>query len=372
MAEQKILAERQRVLQSVLFQENVVASRDLPRDTCLKFIQMRINGAVVTTFGSGTPVCDFKGILNLIRRIDVIVDGNRTIKSLDPIFLRYQQMMFQKIAGEKRSSAGAAAVFNPTIDANFTYGTTGQYSTAVESITLPFECAVAGEGKENTWLNLKQRSSAELRLSFGAFANLLGFGNTAPVVFSSSTITVDITTIEQQNVPAEIALSDFRQTQKQEAFSSQTSDRFVEINRGNMLIGLMMLARDGAAGSATTATGKVPSNNLIGKLEVRVNGMTPIKSTTFQQLQGENRSRLGISSPMVSNISSLDGVAYMDMLVAGTDGKGVLSSALDLRPPLVDQCHLVVSTNSASAPTSIDYTNPCTLDILTNELVFPR
>lgn len=372
MADQKILAERQRKLQSVIFQENVVASRDLPRDTCLKFINIRINGSVVTTFASGTPVCDFKGILNLIRRIDVIVDGNRTIKSLDPIFLRYQQLMFQKIMGERRSSAGAAAVYNPTVDANFTYGTTTQYTSVIETITLPFECVVSGEGKENTWLNLKQRASAEIRFSFGSFSNLLGFGNTAPVVYTSSTITLDITTIEQQNVPADVAFSDFRQTQKQEAFSSQTSDRFVEINRGNMLIGLMLLARDGAAGSATTATGKVPSNNLIGKLEVRVNGMTPIKSTTFQELQGENRSRLGINAPMASNISMLDGVAYIDMLVAGTDGKGVLSSALDLRPPMVDQCHLVVSTNSASAPTSIDYTNPCTLDILTNELVFPR
>lgn len=179
-------SERQRKLQALTFQESQILSRDLPRDTVLKSIQLRLSGSVVTTFASGTPVADAQAAFdNIIPRVDVVVDGSRTVKSVRPHLMRIQQLFATSILGERRSSGAAAAATDnyPTVDAGFTYGTTGQITTCAESIILSFEmvyCEI-GMGRESTWLNLKGTSSAELRLTCAAFSKLLGFGNTAPV-----------------------------------------------------------------------------------------------------------------------------------------------------------------------------------------------
>lgn len=370
MAQQKVsypAAERQRRLQALTFQENVVLSRDLPRDTVLKSVQLRLNGAVTTTFGSGTPVADAQSTFdNIIPRIDVVVNGSRVVKSVRPIMMRFQQLLSTQLLAERRASAGAAAVVYPTVDGGFTYGTTGQITSVAETIFVPFEmvyCEI-GVGREATWLNLKGVSSAELRLTCAAFATLLGFGNTAPVVYSASTLLVDIVTTEAQDVPANIVFSDWKQTTKELTFSSQTTDSAIDINRGNKLSGLLMFARDGAAGSATTATGKVASNTALTSLSLKVNGQTDIKSTTFAQLNAENRARYGVSAPMASNVSILDGVAHMSF-IARKD----ITTALPVMPPLVDNVQLFVSTNTAA---NVSYTNPVSLTLQTEEIVEPR
>lgn len=372
MATQKLQypqAERKRQLQQLAFAENAILSRDLPRDTVLKSLQLRLSGAVQTTFASGTPVADsFAAFDNIIPRIEVIVEGSRTVKSVRPHLMRVQQLFTSQILGLRRSSAGAAAATGnlPTAEAGFTYGTTTQYTTCAESIIISFELPYAevGMGRESTWLNLKGVSSAELRLTCAAFSTLLGFGNTAPVSYANSTFVVDIFTIEAQDVPAEIKFSDFKETTKEVTFSSQQTDVAIDINRGNKLMGIMMLARDGAAGSATTATGKLASNLAIQKLSLVVNGQSQIQTTTFQALQDENRLRYGISAPLASNVSILDGVAHLNLL-ARKDA----STALDVSPPLVDNVQLFVSTASASV---VSYTNPVSLTLMTQEIVVPR
>lgn len=360
--------ERQRKLQAITFQESQILSRELPRDTVLKSLQLRLSGSVVTTFGSGTPVASaFSTFNDLIPRIDVVVEGQKTIKSVKPHMLRIQQLFVSTVLAERRCSAGASAATDnlPTADAGFTYGTTGQISTVAESVFLPFEMVYCepGLGREATWLNLKGVSSAELRLTTAAFSSLLGFGNTAPVVYSSSTFQIDVLTTEAQDVPASLRFSTWKQTTKQESFSSETTDRAVDLNRGNRLSGVMVLARDGAAGSATTATGKLASNLVITKMNLKVNGQSDIKNTDFKALQSENRARYGVNAPFASNVSLLDGVAHMN-LIARKD----ISTALDVRAGIVDSLQLFLSTNTAS---NVSYTNPCTVDIMTEEIVDP-
>lgn len=362
-------AERQRILQALSFSENQILSRDLPRDTVLKSISLRLSGAVVTTFGSGTPVADSLSTFdNIIPRIDVIVNGSRTVKSVRPHLMRMQQLFTSTILGERKSSAAAAAATGnlPTVDAGFTYGTTTQVSTVAETIFVPFEMVYCdlGKGREATWLNLKGVASAELRLTCAAFSKLLGFGNTAPVVYSSSTLSVDITTREAQDVPPNIIFSDWKQTSKELTFSAETSDYAIDINRGNKLSGLMIFARDGAAGTATTASGKLPSNLALTKLNLKVNGQTDIKNTTFLNLQQENRSMYGINAPFASNVSLIDGVAHMNFLA-----RKDISTALDVKPPLVDNVQLFVNTNTAA---NVSYTNPVSVTVMTEEIVEPR
>lgn len=363
------MAERQRQLQALSFQESQVLSRDLPKDTVLKSLQLRLSGAVQTTFASGTPVADTLACFdNIIPRIDVIIDGGRTVKSVRPHLMRMQQLFSSQILGRRSSSAAASAALGnlPTADAAFTYGTTTQYTTCAESIIVSFEmvyCEI-GMGREATWLNLKGASSAELRLTCAAFSKLLGFGNTAPVTYGNSTFVIDIFTTEAQDVPANILFTDWKQTTKEITFSAETTDYAIDINRGNKLTGLMLFARDGAAGTSTTATGKLPSNLAFTKLNLKVNGQTDVKSTTFQALQDENRIRYGIDAKFASNVSILDGVAHLSLIARKN-----IETALDTRPPAVDNVQLFVNSNNS---TNVSYTNPVSLTIMTEEIVIPK
>jgi len=362
-----ILSERQRKLQQVAFAESQILSRDLPRDTVLKYLALRLSGSIVTTYASGTPVADAQSTFdNLVSRIDVVVNGSRTVKSVRPHLLRMQQIFSQKIPGERKASAGAAAAAgnNPTADSGFVYGTTTQITTVSETILLAFENTMAAEngGRESTWLNLKGVSSAEIRLTTSAYSSLLGFGNTAPVVYSASTLAIDISTIEAQDVPPEIYFSDWKQTTRELQFSAQTTDFLQEINRGNFLQGLMLFAREGQSGSGTTASGKLASNLLVTNLKLVLNGQVNVKATTFLELQAENRGKFGISAPYASNVSLLDGVAYFDFLK-----NGMLNTALDVRPPDVDQVQLSIDTRSTAT-----YTQPASVTIMTNEIVNPK
>jgi len=372
MAQEKYIypqAERQRKLQALTFAESTILSRDLPRDTVLKGIHLRLSGSVTTTFGSGTPVADALSTFdNIIPRIDVVVNGSRTVKSVRPYMLRMQQLLTTNNLAERKSSAGASAAAgnNPTADAGFTYGTTTQLTSVAETIYLPFEMVYAelGMGREATWLNLKGVASAELKLTCAAFSTLLGFGNTAPVAYSASTLAVDILTTEAQDMPAHVVFSDWKQATKELTFSAETTNYAIDINRGNKLSGIALLARDGAAGSATTATGKLRSNLAIRAINLKVNGQSDIKTTSFMNLQAENRARHGINAPFASNVSILDGYAHLDLLA-----RKDITTALDCRPPAVDNVQLFIDTSNS---TDVSYTNPVSVTVMTEEIVEPR
>lgn len=362
-----IRSERQRKLQQLTFVPSVVLTRDLPRDTVLKHLQFRLSGSVTTTYGSGTPVADnFGAFDNLISRIDIQVNGSRTVKNVKPFAMHMQQLYTSLVRAEQAASAAASAATDnyPTADAKFPYGTTGQVTTVRETVIVSFENVYARQGKESTWLNLKGVASAEARLTCSSFSSLLGFGNTAPVVYSASTFVIDILTIEAQDVPADVRFLDWKQTTKQIAVSAQQTGGLIDINRGNRLQALMLICRDGAAGSTTTATGKLANSKLITNYNLLVNGQTSVKAGDFKALQAENRARFGLYAPYASNVSDLDGVAYLDLL--SDDGRGDLDTALDVSPPYVDNLQLQVDTNTGS---NVSYTNPASIEVMTEELV---
>ena len=360
----KHVGERQRILDSVTFEESSTLSTKLPLDTVIKKLMIRMSGSVTTTFGSGTPVADAFSIMdNLVSRIEVAVDGGRVIKSVRPHFMNIQQLLTQKIAGERRSSAAAAAATDnfPTVDQGFVYGTTGQVSTVAETIEIAFECPYV-EQKEATWLDLRGASSAQVTFSTRAFSSLLGFGNTAPVVFSASTISFQVTTLEAGDDVPDLEFWDWRQTTFDESFSGETVERKVKLNTGQKIMGVMMLARDGAAGTATTATGKLANNLVLGNIQITANGSKLIKKTNFKALQAENRVKFGVSAPMASNVSRLDGMAYLQLIE-----RRDIDTALDARD--LDSVELYLSTQAASL---VSYTNPAIVTIMVDEIVIPR
>ncbi len=375
-AQAAIISERTRQLPQTAFvpSSTLTLQGGLPLDTVLKALSIRLSGSIVTTYASGTPLSDALSTLdNLCNAINIRINGGRLIKNIRPHFLHMQQLFAQSISGERKCETHASAtITNPTVDAGFTYGATTEVSSVAETVLLPFENIMALANREITWLNLKGRASAEMQFQTGAYSGLLGFGNTAPVTFSSGTFVLDVTTIEAQHVAYDTPFWDWRQTMQESTYSGQVTDSNIPINRGNFLQGLMFLCRDGGAGSAATATGKVLSNLVLNSIKLVLNGQTEVKSTSFLELQAQNKAQYGINAPYASNVSRIDGVAYLDLLTARD-----LKTALDVRAPGVDQVFLKVSTRAggnygpASARYQVSYTNPASITILTNEVIPP-
>lgn len=366
-----ITADISRRIETQSFQQSSVMAFKIPRDSTFKALQLRLKGALTTTFASGTPVAENRSTMaNLINYIDINANGGTTLKNVTPWMMHIQQLMATVVFGVRKASAGASAASpaeNVTADSKFVYGTTGQITSVVESIIIFFENVMSSDGMKTLW-DTRGLASAEMKLATGAYSALLGYANTAPVVYSDSTLQVELSSIETQSIPNNVYFATFKQTTKSKSFTAQVSDELVDINRGNFLQGIMIEAHDGAAGSTTTASGKVLSNILLTDLKLIINGSLYLQNTTFGDLQDKNRNRYGINAAYSSNVSLMDGMAYLDLLSPKSGHKfGSIHSAQDLRAPNVDSCQLAVSTSSVPSYTATAYIN-----VMTNEIVPPQ
>lgn len=357
MALQKV-----RKLQSVTLTGSGPLSRDLPKDTWIKSINLSLRGSIVTTYGSGTPVSRVDGILNsLVNNIQVTLNGGRTIKSVNCHLMRMQTLFNKGLQPRRGSSAGAAEVILPTTDSTFVFGTTGQTSSVCEAGNIPFEFiwSVKEEERSLTWLKTKGASSAEIVFNQNGYNSLQSVANTAPVVYSASTLRIDISLVEAVLTPAEIEVPrfDFRQTTKEEVFSAQTDNKQIEINTDQRLAGVWFYCLDGAAGSTTTATDRLPTNNLLTTIKLSAGGAYDAFLSTFIELQDINRQQYGINAPYASNVTAIDGVAHMNFI------KNSISDALNTKG--LDSLYLYLSTGLAA---NVSYTNPAKVFIQVDEI----
>lgn len=354
-------SESTRRLASQAFAPSSVMTFRLPEDTTLRALQIRISGSVVTTFASGTPVADDFGPLDdLISSIQIRVGGSDSIKTITPRMASFHQLLATKVRGERKSSSGAAAATADDVTADvaaFTYGTTTQITSIAESLTIFFECPLVDYGQERTWLNLRGIVGSELILTTKAYSALLGFGNTAPVVYSDSTFQINVKLIEARTVEQGRKFDVWKETYQLEPFATASSSRVIDLNKGQKIIGLSFLSRDGAAGSATTAGGLLASDKIVDQMKLMLNGSFYPRNEQWKELQSDNRARFGLQAPYVSNKSILQGYAYMDL----TQYR-VLKTALDAR--FLDNVQLEVSTLAAGT-----YTSGASLLVHQHELV---
>ncbi|MGE3263589.1 MAG: hypothetical protein AB7K68_17565 [Bacteriovoracia bacterium] len=354
-------SESTRKLASQAFVPSSVMTFRLPEDTTLRALVLRLSGSIVTTFASGTPVADdFGPFDDLVSTIQVRVGGSDSIKTVTPRMAAFHQLLDAGIRGERKSSSAAAAVTGGDVTADssaFTYGTTTQVTSVAESLVIFFECPLVKFGRQQTWLNLRGIVGSELILNTKAYSALLGFGNTAPVVYSSSTLQIDVKLIEARTVEQNRKFQVYKETFQTEPFSAAAANRVINLNKGQKIIGLSMLARDGASGSTTTATGLLASDILVDQIKLTLNGSFTPRNETWFELQADNKARFNINAPYSSNKSILQGFAYMDLTQFG-----VIDSALDAR--FLDNVQLEISTKSAAT-----YTSVATLLVHQHELV---
>ncbi len=352
-----IQTEGRRRLPTEAFLASAQISIKVPCDTAVKRMRVTFSGVVTTTFASGTPVADALSTAdNLINNVSLKVDGSITLKNVRPYLQQQLQLLTSGVLAERKSSAGAAAANawnNPTADGGFAYGSTTQISTVRESFDLYFECPfVKPEQAAATLLNLQGRSTCELVFSTGAYSALLGFGNTAPVVFSVDVFSLDVTLIENREVDKNWVGLDYIQSTQSVLHAAQGTDYRFKLPVSQFLAAVAILTKDGAAGTATTATGKVLNSNVIGKLQLALNGTRIAVDTTFAQLQSSNRSEFGINAAFASNLSRLDGYAFMNLLKNKDAG-----TALDCsRGNQVDNVEMVYDTQAVSYTNSIQVT----------------
>lgn len=355
--------EKTRKLQSVTLTGSGVVSRDLPKDTYIKGINLQLRGSITTTYGSGSPASRVDGILNsLVSNISVVINGGRTVKSVTPHITRMMNFFNKGLQSARGSSAAGTESYLPTTDGTFVFGTTGQLTTVNEAGYIPFEFIWSKDESERalTWLKTKGTTSAEIRFNQNSYSSLQSAANTAPVVYSASTLRIDISIVEAVPTDKEepfVSRFDFRQTTKQQPFTAQSTGTQIEINRNASLAGIWLYANDGAAGSSTTATDRLPSNNLITDVNLKANGSYDAFTSTFLELQQINRQQYGINASYASNVTPIDGIAHMNFI------KNSINDAFNTKG--LDSLYLYLSTNTS---TFVSYSNPAMVWIQTDEI----
>lgn len=337
----------------------------LPTDKVLSAMYLRFSGSVVMTFASGTPLPKITGSMDAFISLVVVETASKgEVKAVRPHLTRLLNNMQSANPTDRRSSAGASAVAQPTADANFTFASTTNITSVVECIKVNFEMpfAASGRGRELTMLDLRQESSANIRIDCAALANILAVGNTAPIVATADTFQVEVLLECVENVPTGFAFSTYREFHEDIQVAAETASLPINITKGNRIAGLALFCTDGYAGGATADTGNAPTNYLVQTMQLKRNSKTDEFRSTFKETQTENR-RAGLVAPFASNRSAADGFAYINLL-KNQD----LSTALDASFKQLDSLKLYVKTGPAA---DVSYAGPANINLMTHEIVDP-
>lgn len=326
--------------------QSQIVTVPIPRDTSIRAISIRLSGSMVVTWASALTVIQTSSFDALVSRIDLRAEGGRIIKSVRPWIQGRMQLLRTGVLGERKCSTAAAAAYanNPTIDAGFTAPTSTETSTIAESIYLSMEMWLADdEESQQTILHSRGLNSLDLQLVCTTPSSLEVTSNGT---FSSVSLTFSVSVIEspflsENGVPAR--QWDWKETVNVKQLSAQVTDQVIPLPTGNLVAGIAFLTvQDSTGADGTAANRKKPNSNVITNIRFRKNGQE-FFSASYAQLQAQNRLRWGVTAPFSSNVSPLDGFAYVDFL-----RKGKLNTALDLRDKM-STFEMLVTTRAAVA-----------------------
>jgi hypothetical protein len=348
------------------FRENQNITFDLPLDTVLVGMIIRLVGSVKYAYTAGTPFGRPEGAMeSLFSRIDVTVDGRRTVKSVTPHMLHMMQLMTAANESERFAEAGATAIQDnyPATEGPFVFGTTGQVTTVRESVYLPFEMlhCEPGMGRELTYLNLKRANSAQLTLQALNYPRLNAASGVTGLAFSEEKLQVEITLIERQDIDATVVFQDYKQTFKRLPLTGQLNAYGIDIPAGASIAGFMLYTQNGNVATPSVPA-KAPSSKILGVVEIKKNGRDTLQIIDFKTLQSRNRADYGIISPTVAAKNRLDGVAHLNLI----SRRDLSTAFINMKEYGVDSLQLVIESKAAGI---VDYTQPAELLILTEEIV---
>jgi len=348
-----IQAESRRRLSPVSFSSGQLRTLDLPRDTVVKRMEVSLEGSFIVNIASGSALFQDDWMSKLCNRMDVVIDGQRTVKSLDFEIQRYLNNIYSGNYPRRRYGT-AATLTTLQGSTEWLYGTvaypaTTEYFWIDEAVTVHFEMPLsyAYDQRMATLLNIKDVSSAEVRFSLANIENLLQFGNAASITsYTDVNLNFICTLIENRSVPREQQFFDFKETVKRTSYSAQVSGSLIELNRGNALAGVSMMVKNGNAN-------KTLSDVAVTDIALLVNGQQIIQSTKYKDLQKSNQGRHGVNDLIASSNHVSQGHAFMNLIQSGRIDSSLNTSI----GQGVDQVQLQVSTAASSGVDPATYTN---------------
>lgn len=360
-----ISAETRRRLSPVAFASSQTKASELPRDTVIKRCELHLAGQHDVTYSSGSPVLNQEGYWRLVPQIQVIIDGQRTVKSIDPYMQRFLNSLYAGNPPRRAYSSGSAAAYTTLLPATewvsgtVAYPSTTQFILINECIVMHFEMPWAYSlGREATMLNIKDVSSAEIRYSFASMDQIQR-DETSPVSVTYANIDINITPtiIEARAVPRDQQFFDFKETVTRFNFTGEVRDSEIQLPRGNALAGIAFKVRNGSA-----------NRNLVDRglrdIQLQVNGQQVLQRTTFHELQDDNQARYGMNDVRASSRHAMEGLAFMNLLINGR-----IDSALNTTLGAgVDQVRALVTTAPASGTDANTYTNPLEVSVWSQEI----
>jgi len=367
-----IMSQFVRRLPQVSFQANSVVTADIPRDDVIKRIYLRLTGSQQVTYAAGSP---FLGGMSFFQRlfnnIQVVQNGQDTIKSLDPHLMRMANLLAFGQAPERAYTKQAGAFSTRLAQTELTcdgvafQATTG-FMLLNESMIIPFEqvmCYEAGRGV-SLW-NTKGLSSAEIRFSCGAVTVLQEDPQAATVTYADDlAFKIDVELITVPWIPREKDFLLYKQAARRVQFSAQVADSLIDLPRGNKISGIHLLVRDGD-------TNKRLSDKAVTSIQLLINGQRILQRTTFITAQQQMRIIMGIDSPKGSSAAgvthNMQGYAYLGLLEGG-DARTALDVSIAAG---VDLVQLQITTAASSGVDAATYTNPVEVTVMTDELAPP-
>jgi len=292
----------------------------------LTIILITMYGSLTATYGSGTPGARQGSVMNsVIANIRFVVAGD-TIKSGSPEMFRLEALLAQGFAPTLRSTVGATSTDYPLTDvaggAGVSYGTTTQFQNFFEVLPLfnilhwcdnlaeKYSTAVRTKGLSESWIYLDQQDPLNIRDA----------ANTSPVVYSNLQLLkfkVDYEELKE-DIPGELdndefinSLEYYREIQQTVAIPGQNDNNRVPLNgrngKNSRIVHHIMKLRDGAAGSATTATRSQANDLIITKMDIWGNDVDRLVDSTWLSLKFFMRSLKPYTAPLTNNLAEDSG-----------------------------------------------------------------
>lgn len=362
--------ETRRRIGSDAFSDSRVVSRDIPRDSVFKRFEFRAVGYFSVTYASGSPIASQLGISQILPRLDVIANGERTIKSIDTHLQERQNLLNNGVMAERAYSTSASApttllaLTETPFQPLFAYPATTQYVLINSGFVVNFEHPFAYElGKSATLFDTRNLSSCEIRYNFGALTAIQETGGSVSVTYGDTNLNFISNAVEAPSVPRDQKFLDYKQSVRRFQISGEVRDLLLDLPRGNLISGIHMFVRNGD-------TNRRPSDIAIKDMTLLVNGQRILaKLGSFLELQQNGRLRYGINAAKGTASSgmthALQGYCYLSLVRDGD-----LRTALDTSIQAgVDNLQLSVTSAATSGTDAATYTNPVEVSLMIDELV---
>jgi len=198
---------------------------DLPRDSVMKELELELTLRLATGAAAGVGTLSEGGILSAIRRIEIVADGALSIWNVDPVSLWILNGLWNGAWSQRDALAIPAPAGSNTLQA---------------SLECPFALPFS-ENPNVTLLNAQALSSLQLRITWGAIGDLTQTPNDTTI---AATTAITPTSHEILGLSPRSPFSTFKVTQIRQLINAASNALQVDLNRGNILRGLLFMQRN--------------------------------------------------------------------------------------------------------------------------------